>query len=147
MTYNYQIHIWEQCADQPEPATFETAGHTLQALQNTSAPANTKFVSLVQNLLRHYPSQACNPKRQHSAWGGDPFRDALMTNKKLFSIRLPQANRVELLRLVVDTATALSLTVFDDQVGMVFCPSGLVLPQERADSWVRIKEQMDCEIL
>lgn len=147
MTYHYQIHIWEHCTDQPEPATFAAAGQTLQALQATRAPANTKFVSLVQKLLKHYPSQACNPNRLRSAWGGDPFRDALMADKKLFSLRLPPANRVELLRLVVESAMALGLAVFDHQIAMVFLPSGRVLPQERADSWVRIKEQMDSEVL
>lgn len=147
MTYNYQIHIWEPATHEPEPATFEAAGQTLLALQDASAPVNTKFVTLVQKLLKHHPSQAGNPRCLHSAWGGDPFRDALMAQKKLFSIRLPPANRVELLRLVVESAMALDLAVFDNQIEMVFFPSGLVLPQEHAASWVRIKEQMDSESL
>lgn len=147
MTYHYQIHIWEHSNDEPEPATFEAAGQTFLALQDTEAPANAKFVSLVQKLLKHHPSQANNPKCLHSAWGGDPFRDALLTNKRLFSLSLPTADRVELLRLVVENASVLGLTVFDDQIGMVFFPSGLVLPQEHAASWVQIKKQIDSETL
>ncbi len=117
------------------------------ALQGTKAAANPKFVELVQQLLKHHPSQASDPGCPHSAWGGDPFKDALTDKESLFCLSLPPANRVELLRLVVDTANVLGLTVLDDQIGMVFFPSGAVLPEERADSWVLIKEQMDSENL
>ena len=147
MSYDYKIYIWEQSAELPEPATFEAAGQAMLTLQGAKAPANPKFVELVQQLLKHHPSQASDPGCHHSAWGGDPFKDALTEDEKLFCLSLPPANRVELLRLVVDTATVLGLTVFDGQIEMVFLPSGTVLPQDRAASWVLIKEQMDSENL
>jgi hypothetical protein len=147
MAYEYKIYIWQQSSDLPGPTTFEAAGQTMQALKNIQAPANLKFVELVQQLLKHHPSQASDPHCPHSAWGGDPLGDALTGDKKLFCLSLPPANRVELLRLVVDTASARGLTVLDDQIGMVFFPGGAVLPEDRAASWVRIKEQMDSENL
>lgn len=147
MTYNYKIYIWEQSTNLPEPTTFEAATETVQALQGQKASPNRKFVDLVQQLLKHHPSQASDPSCPHSAWGGDPLKDAITDDEKLFCLSLPPANRVELLRLVVDTATARGLSVFDDQIGMVFFPSGVVLPEDRAASWVLIKEQMDSEDL
>jgi hypothetical protein len=147
MTYNYKIYIWEQSSSLPEPATFEAAGQTMRALQATNAPANAKFVALVEQLLKRHPSQASDPGCLHSAWGGDPLKDAQNDDETLFCLSLPTANRVELLRLVVDSATALGLAVFDDQIGMAFFPSGAVLPEDRAPSWVLIKAQMDSENL
>lgn len=117
------------------------------ALQGVKAPANPKFIDLVQQLLKRHPSQASDPSCPHSTWGGDPLKDALINRERLFCLSLPPANRVEMLRLVVETASVRGLTVFDDQIGMVFFPSGVVLPEDRAASWVRIKAQMDSENL
>jgi hypothetical protein len=75
------------------------------------------------------------------------LKEAQDNEQAIFSLRLPQADRVQLLRLVVDTATALGLTVFDGQIGMVFLPSGAVFPEEHAKSWALIKMQMDSETL
>jgi len=113
----------------------------------SGAPANANFVALVKQLLEHHPSQACNPTCTHLVWGGDPLKEAQDNDRAIFSLRLPQADRVALLRLVVDTATALGLTVLDEQLGMVFLPSGAVLPEEHAKSWTLIKMQMDSETL
>ena len=147
MTYTYQIYIWVQSDKQPEPATFETARQTRLALQMIGAPANAKFVALVEQLLKHHPSQACAPACSHLVWGGDPLKEAQDNDQAIFSLRLPQADRVALLRLVVDTATTLGLTVLDEQLGMVFLPSGAVFPEEHAKSWALIKAQMDSENL
>lgn len=145
MTYEYKIYIWVQSEDQPEPVTFETASQTMLALQMSGAPANKKFVALVEELLKHHPSQACDPACTHLVWGGDPLKEAQDNDQAIFSLRLPQADRVALLRLVVDTATAQGLAVLDKQLGMVFLPSGAVLPEEHAKSWALIKAQMDLE--
>lgn len=147
MTYNYQIYIWVQSKNEPEPATFEVASQTLLALQTSGVPANAKFVALVEQLLKHHPSQAGDLRRPHCAWGGDPLKEAQDNEQAIFCIRLSQADRVQLLRLVVDTATAQGLTVLDEQIGMVFFPSGAVLPEEHAKSWALIKTQMDSETL
>ncbi len=147
MTYEYQIYIWVQSKDQPEPTTFEAASQTMLALQTSDAPANAKFVALVEELLKHHPSQACDPGCTHLVWGGDPLKEAQDNDQAIFSLHLPQADRVALLRLVVETATAQGLTVFDAQIGMVFLASGVVLPEEHATSWALIKTQMDSENL
>ena len=147
MTHQYQIYIWIQNKNQPEPATFAAASQTMLALQTNGAPANAKFVALVEQLLKHYPSQACDAGFTHSVWGGDPLKEAQDNEQAIFCLCLPQANRVELLRLVVDTATVQGLVVFDEQLGMVFLPSGAVLPEEHARSWTLIKAQMDSENL
>lgn len=147
MTYQYQIYIWVQSENQPEPATFEAASQTMLALQTSGAPANAKFVALVEQLLKYRPSQACDPGCTHFAWGGDPLKEAQDNEQAIFSLRLPQADRVALLRLVVDTASAQGLAVLDEQIGMVFLPSGAVLPEGHAKSWALIKAQMDLETL
>jgi hypothetical protein len=141
----YLLRIWEHSALLPEPVTFELASQTARALQATQSSANPKFTTLVLQLLKHHPSQASDPTCLHSAWRGDPLKDAQTGADALFTLGLPPADRVELLRLVVDQAAALGLTVFDDQDGMVFLPSGTILPEERATSWVLLKAQMDSE--
>ena len=146
MSHNYKIHILEPSGDLSGPATFEAALQTLRGLQGSKIPANPKFVELVLQLLKQHPSQASDPSCPHLAWGGDPLKSAQNSDEAVFSLSLPTANHVELLRLVVDTATALGLTVLDDQIGMVFLASGTVLPEERAVSWKMLKEQMDSEL-
>lgn len=141
----YLLRIWEHSARFPEPVTFEIASQTARALQTAKAAANPKFRALALQLLKHHPSQASDPTYPHSAWRGDPLKDAQTGDDALFTLELPPADRVELLRLVVDQAAALGLTVFDDQDGMVFLPSGTVLPEERAASWALLKAQMDSE--
>ena len=51
--------------------------------------------------------------------------------------------RVQVMRCVVDEATAKGLTVMDEQLGMVFLPSGQVLPQSDQAGWDDLKQQMD----
>ena len=67
-------------------------------------------------------------------WAGDPVHETQTCDEAVYAISLLYTKRMGIMRLVVDTAMALGLTVFDDQIGMAFLPSGEVLPKEQSVS-------------
>jgi hypothetical protein len=135
------LHIWEQPNTLPVPGTVAMAGQIWLTLRERKAAINPKFVALARQLVASYPSQQSDPK--NSVWIGDPIGEAQTCDDAVFTIALPPANRLGLLRLVADKATAHGLTVYDMQIGMVFLPNGVVLPQEHAAAWALEKQKMD----
>ena len=138
---SFDLQIWEQPNTLPTPDTVAQAGQISLTLQQRKAPINPKFVEFARQLVASYPSQKSDPA--NAVWVGDPVGEAQTCDDAVFSISLPPVNRLGLLRLVADTATALGLTVYDDQIGMAFLPTGVVLPNEHAEAWKREKQQMD----
>jgi hypothetical protein len=78
-----------------------------------------------------------------SPWIGDPIAEARDCNSAVWAFSLPPEDRLRLLSAVVRRADALGLTVFDDQLGLVFCPPDRVLPPERAEMWRAAEEELD----
>ena len=139
---SYDLRIWQQPAGLPEPATLAQACEYYRVLNEKQAPVNPKFIALARQLMAHYPSQdSSNP--DDDVWVGDLIGQASNCDQAIFAFSLPPVNRLGLLRLVADEATALGLTVFDDQIGMAFLPSGRVLPEVHAAAWAQMKRDMD----
>lgn len=140
---SYEIRMWEQPAGLPEPATFTQACEYYRALNGKEASVNPKFIALARKLLAHYPFPASDPAGPDAVWQGDLLKGASHWDEAVFGISLPPVNRLGLMRLVVDEATALGLTVFDDQIAMAFLPSGKVLPEVHTVAWAQMKRDMD----
>lgn len=139
---SYDLRIWEQPAGLPEPVTLGNACECYRTLNEKQAPVNPKFIALARQLVAHYPSQ--NPSNpDDDVWVGDLIGQASSCDQAIFAFSLPPVNRLGLIRLVVDEATALGLTVFDDQIAMAFLPSGKVLPEVHAAAWAQMKRDMD----
>ena len=108
---------------------------------------NAKFIAFAQKLVGRYPSaDMCEPdsdEARDAPWPSSPVNDTKGLKRAVYVLGLPDENRERVLRYTVDAATSLGLTVLDEQLGMVFLPSGQVLPAERKELWAGFKSDLD----
>src|SRR5207253_306412 len=77
-----------------------------------------------------------------AVWPSDPAAEAQALTRAVWAVGIPDDDRVRIAHFVVERATALGLTVFDDQLGMAFLPSGQVLPPEKAEIWAGLTREL-----
>jgi hypothetical protein len=143
---SYDIRIWEHPAGRPTPTTLEEAGRSMLELEKTRPGVNPKFIALAQKMIEGHTYSAMYPSgdraAQDATWLGNPVQQAKELEKAVWAVELPEADRVGMLRFMVDNATGLGLAVFDEQIGMAFLPGGIVLPQAQRALWDGLKEEM-----
>ncbi|MFZ6656441.1 hypothetical protein [Undibacterium sp. TJN19] len=127
----YVIHIWEHAA----PDTLKTALALHEHLSATLAPPNTKFAELANALIQRFPVEVGGAEGSTVDSRGEPgawveFRPDGITDTAVYSMAVYQDGVDVLLPVLIDTAMALGLTVYDDQAGQVFLPDGGVLGSE-----------------
>jgi hypothetical protein len=61
----------------------------------------------------------------------------------LLAVELPYDSYLPVMRMIVETATALQLVAYDDQQGLVFLPSGNIFPESRAEIWLGALAHLD----
>ena len=133
---SYDIRIWEQPADEAAPNTFEAAVRIWSNLEGRELGPNPKFAALAERMAEL-------EEEDDSPWISDPVAEAKDCSSAVWSFSLPPEKRVHLLHMVVKRANALGLTVFDDQLGLMFCPPNRVLPPERAQMWEGAAKELD----
>jgi hypothetical protein len=129
---SYVVHLWES----PVPATLQEADRTHTALSRERVPQQPKFLQLAERLNRRFPT---------SASGGDDddddgvWTDVTLTGRSerpVFSLGIRSAAIERVLPVVVETARAIGLVVYDDAAGSIHLPSGHTigtpLPQRSA---------------
>ena len=137
---NSSLKVWQQPHDTPTPTTLDEAIQTMDALQLTQPGINPSFVAVALKLVKKFPVDV-----EDSVWSSDPVDAVAMFRGGVWVLDMPDdaQERVQLMRCVVDEAAAKGLTVMDEQLGMVFLPSGQVLPQSDQAGWDDLKQQMD----
>jgi hypothetical protein len=133
---SYDLRIWEQPADEAIPDSFEAAVRIWSKLEGLEPGPNPKFAALAERMIELEDDG-------DSPWIGDPLAQAKDWSSAVWGFSLPLESRVHLLHAVVKRANALGLTVFDDQLGLMFCPPDRVLPPEQAEMWQAAAEELD----
>lgn len=121
---SYGLFVWEQPAGKPHPATLADAGALMRALEGTGLPPGGNLVSFARQL----PPES---------------GPAALPDGPVMVLDMPQADRLRFIRRTVDAARKHKLTVLDDQLGLVFLPTGAMLPREQAPFWKAVVEQLD----
>ncbi len=143
---SYDIRIWEQLANRTAPQSLKDAGRTMMELEKISPGANPKFVALAAKMVESHTYSAMyesgDRAAQDATWFGNPVQQAKDLEKAVWAVALPDEDRVNILRFMVDNAAGLGLTVFDEQLGMAFLPNGTVLPRDKQAMWDGLKNEM-----
>lgn len=134
---SYDLRVWERPVGQADPVSFEEASRTLLELERLEPGPNPKFIALAEQMATRYPvmGQESAVERNDDSdavWISDPVAGARNCTSAVWAFELPTEDHVHALRFVVERANALGLTVFDDQLGMVFISPDRVLPPEQA---------------
>lgn len=139
---SYSLHIWERPGGLPEPASLQQAGEQMLALERLARLVNPKFVALGCAMAEHFP--VCEPgdAPDDAIWPCDPAAEAATVTQAVWAVGIPDEHRVQVAHWVVQQATALGLTVLDDQLGMAFLPGGQVLPVEKAPLWAGLTRDL-----
>ncbi|WP_418132854.1 hypothetical protein ABL849_00040 [Variovorax sp. 375MFSha3.1] len=131
---SYDLRVWERPVGQADPVSFEEASRTLLELERLEPGPNPKFIALAEQMAARYPvmGQEAAVERDDDSdaiWISDPVAGARGCTSAVWAFELPTEDHVHALRFVVERANALGLTVFDDQLGMVFIsPDRVLLP-------------------
>ena len=133
---NHELLIWDGTGTQPAPTTFAQAGHTLERLETQRPGPNANFIALAR-VLQDQCSGAAD------AWAGKLVAQAQAWSEAVWPLSLPPDQHLSALRIAVEQATALGLTVLDDALGLVFLPGGQVLPPEMQAQWADMQRQLD----
>ena len=121
---SYNLYVWEQPKGQQQPATLQEAGVMARALERTGLRPGANAISFLQDL---------SPELGTVAPDDSP----------VLVLGVSQSDRLQFIRRAVDAARRRGLTVLDDQLGLVFLPTGAVLPQGQALLWQQVVEQLD----
>ncbi|MFM2450129.1 MAG: hypothetical protein RIS44_2579 [Pseudomonadota bacterium] len=134
------LKVWQQPQDAPTPTTLEEAIQVVDALQLTEPGINPDFVTVAHKLVKKFPVDD-----EDSVWLSDPRDQSVLFRGGVWVLDLPDDpdQRAHLMRCVVDESTARGLTVMAEELGMVFLPSGQVLPPSDQAGWDDLKQQMD----
>jgi hypothetical protein len=117
----YVVHLWEEAA----PATLQAADQLHERLAGTPAAANPKFARLARALIERFPAEVGGRGEATASWVESPPDGR--TDTRVYSLGLYDEGITELLPVLVAQATALGLTVYDDQAGRAYLPGGQVL--------------------
>lgn len=139
---SYSIALWDPSRYQPLPTTFDEAAAIYRKLADVHDEANYWFVAFAQRIQDHVRLSP-DPDETLIGYYGNFVATAQAHTGALFLVELPTEDRIPLLRLMVDTATALKLVVYDDASGLVFLPGGKVLPEEKSGVWQDVKAELD----
>lgn len=136
------IYIWD-ATNHGQPQSFDAAITTFQKLitdipeQPTSAMF--AFAQRIQDLIRFGSNTDEELLRLY-----DNFVDKVKQHPfALLAVELPSNDYIPIMRMIVDTATALQLVAYDDQQGLVFLPSGNIFPESRAEIWLGALAYLD----
>lgn len=136
------IYIWD-ATNHGQPQSFDAAITTFQKLitdipeQPTSAMF--AFAQRIQDLIRFGSNTDEELLRLY-----DNFVDKVKQHPfALLAVELPSNDYIPIMRMIVDTATALQLVAYDDQQGLVFLPSGNIFPESRAKIWLGTLAYLD----
>lgn len=136
------IYLWD-ATNHGQPQSFDAAILTFQKLitdipeQPTSAML--AFAQRIQDLIR-FGSDIDEELRR--LYGN--FVDKVKKHPfALLAVELPSNGYIPVMRMIVETATALQLVAYDDQQGLVFLPSGHILPESRAQIWLGALAYLD----
>jgi hypothetical protein len=121
---SYVVHLWEEAA----PACLQDADRLHERLAAAPASANPKFAQLALALIDRFPTEVGGRGLAGASWVESPPDGR--TDKRVYSVGLYAGGITELLPVLVEKATALGLTVYDDQAGRVYLPGGVVLDNE-----------------
>lgn len=121
---SYNLFVWEQPAGAPLPRSPEEAGALVAGLQRAEGRAGGNLVAFARRL----PGELGAASSDDSA---------------VLVLGLPQEDRLRFIRAVVEAAKAHRLTVLDDQLGLVFLPTGAVLPPDQTQLWDAVVEELD----
>lgn len=134
---SYDLRIWEQPAGRAAPASFEDTLRIWFEMELEARPGpHPKFTALAAQMAAY---KGCG----EAPWASDPVADAKGCTKAVWTFPLPEANRIQLLRVVAKLANALGLTVLDDQQGLALVPPDRVLPPERSGFWLETAQAVE----
>ncbi len=98
-------------------------------LTTTDAAANPKFAQLARTLMERSPAEVGGCGEVDERWVEGPPDGRTAT--RVYSLGLYGGGMAQLLPVLVKEATALGLTVYDDQAGCAWLPGGLGSGRER----------------
>jgi hypothetical protein len=118
---SYVIHLWEEAA----PASLQDADQLHDRLSDMPAPPNPKFAQLAHSLSQRFPAEVGGRGDAEANWVELPLDGYHRT--RVYSLGLSGEGITRLLPALVTQATALGLTVYDEQAGRAYLPGGVVL--------------------
>lgn len=123
---SYTLQIWET----PTPTSAQEAEQICDQLSDEKAEQNLKFITLAQQLTQRYPciTQPKGNKEEgyeNSVWSEGPFNG--VCDQPIYGLGVVIDHVAEVMPFVCSTANALGLTVYDQQTGDTYVPSGVIL--------------------
>ena len=118
---SYVVHLWEEAA----PASLQDADRLHTRLAGTPAVANPKFAQLARALIDRFPAEVGGCGGAGAEWVESPPDG--QTDCRVYSLGLYEEGISLLLPDLVDVATGLGLTVYDNQAGRAYLPGAWVL--------------------
>ena len=118
---SYVVHIWEEAM----PASLQEADLLHTQLAGTAAATNPKFAQLARTLIGRFPAEVGGRGGAGAEWVESPPDG--QTDTRVYSVGLYEEGITQLLPVLVDVASGLGLTVYDDQAGRAYLPGGAVL--------------------
>ncbi len=119
----YVVHLWEEAA----PASLQEADRLHMRLAGTPAAANPKFAQLARALIDRFPTEVGGRGGAGAEWVESPPDG--QTDSRVYSLGLYGEADTLLLPVLVEQATELGLTAYDDQAGRAYLPGAWVLDE------------------
>jgi hypothetical protein len=144
---SYTLQIWES----PIPASAQEAEQICDQLSDENSEQNLKFITLAQLLTRRYPCITLltgdeDEGYENGVWSEGPLDGVCY--QPIYGLGIAISHVAEVMPFVCKTANALGLTVYDQQTGDTYLPSGACLaipdeaiirpPQRKSDESERI---------
>ncbi len=122
----YTLQIWET----PTPTSAQEAEQICDQLSDEKAEQNQKFIALAKQLTQIYPCLTQPKGDEDSVWSEGPLDG--VCDQPIYGLGLVIDHVAEVMPFVCSTANALGLTVYDQQTGDTYLPSGalLTIPDE-----------------
>lgn len=136
---SHSIHVWDPLLHGPVPQSLEEAMAMYVQLSKAASEGakdgvNSTFLAFaqrVQDCVKFVPE----PDETLMHLYGNFVEQARKVDEPLFSIELPLDDWIDIMKVMVKTANAFGLVIYDDNMGMVFLPTGQIFPAEKAEMW------------
>jgi hypothetical protein len=118
---SYVVHLWEEAP----PANLQDADRLHRQLVRTPAAANPKFAQLARAVIERFPVEVGGRGGTVAEWVESPPDG--QTDTRVYSLGLYEEGITLLLPVLVELATGLGLSVYDDRAGRAYLPGPWVV--------------------
>lgn len=142
----HMMYVWDE--QQGNPSSIQEAISILNQLENAPAQLNSALYDFAQKLQLQAEESF---RGNHDLGGNVEFVENFLNKKQqintaILKLFLPMEDNFEIMQLVVETAKLTKVVIFDDRYGLLFLPSGQILPHDRASVYLEMCQLADEDI-